>query len=201
MRFEGLSLKTTIKSVSQPHTLVCLDGNFEQKRYENSARDFPSCYPHDCFLTPEELRAADVEVNACRKRAAPSQPKSSKMEETLREALKPDEMEPNLPLPVSAYEGCERSYVAADEQNHKTTTGAFAVTGLMGLVCRHDRVIFLANITSAGEKQSYAIALLQKLFNGLPVDWTLGVLYDIACQLDRSMKKVGVISVFANTLL
>lgn len=99
-------------------------------------------------------------------------------------------MEPGLPLPTSAYEGCEQSYVAADERNQKSSTGAFGVTGLMGLVCRHDRVIYLADITTAGEKQYYTIALLQKLFKGLPGYWKLGVLYDIGCQLHRSTKKV-----------
>lgn len=169
-----------------------MDGNFEQKRYENAAKDSPYNYPHNVFLTKEEVAAAEEDVTAWRKaKKAGSSSKQAKPLGSLDGALRPDSKEANLPLPVSAYEGCEQSFVAADERNRKSTTGAFAVTGVMGLVCRHDRVVYLADITSAGEKQAYAIALLQKLFKGLPVDWKLGVLYDIGCQMDRSMKKVG----------
>ncbi|KAF9509694.1 hypothetical protein BS47DRAFT_1373460 [Hydnum rufescens UP504] len=44
-------------------------------------------------------------------------------------------------------------------------------------------------MTTAGEKQYYAVALLSSLFEQLPSWWRLGVLYDIACVLHRSMSK------------
>lgn len=168
-----------------------MDGCFGHRRYDNNAKDAPSLYPHDCFLTKGELEEAEAHVNICRGRFPSSQSTSGSMDTALHSALKPDAMEPGLPLPTSAYEGCERSYVAADERNRKAPTGAFAVTGVMGLVCRHDRVIYLADITTAGEKQFYAVALLQRLFKGLPEKWKVGVLYDVACQLHRSVKKVS----------
>ncbi|KAF9509572.1 hypothetical protein BS47DRAFT_1373487 [Hydnum rufescens UP504] len=59
----------------------------------------------------------------------------------------------------------------------------------MAAICHHDRVLQLVNMTTAGEKQYYAIALLSSLFNELPSWWRLGVLYDIACVLHRSMNK------------
>ncbi|KAI0337661.1 hypothetical protein BDW22DRAFT_1339467, partial [Trametopsis cervina] len=46
-------------------------------------------------------------------------------------------------------------------------------------------------ITSAGEKQHYALALLQCLFRHIPDHHTVGVLYDIGCQLHRSCIKWG----------
>ncbi|KIJ38334.1 hypothetical protein M422DRAFT_87088, partial [Sphaerobolus stellatus SS14] len=46
-------------------------------------------------------------------------------------------------------------------------------------------------LTSAGEKQFYAFALLEHLFKKLPNDWHMGILYDIACQIHRSMTKWG----------
>ncbi|EJD49158.1 hypothetical protein AURDEDRAFT_59665 [Auricularia subglabra TFB-10046 SS5] len=44
-------------------------------------------------------------------------------------------------------------------------------------------------MTSPGERQHYALALLRKLFGDLPEDWNIGLLYDIACQLSRSIEK------------
>ena len=58
----------------------------------------------------------------------------------------------------------------------------------------------MVNMTSSGEKQFYAIALLQALFEELPQWWKMGILYDISCQLDRSMKKVSRAS-FSDLLL
>jgi hypothetical protein len=66
----------------------------------------------------------------------------------------------------------------------------------MALLCRHDRVIYLANMTSAGEKQHYALALLKALFDQLPLDFRVGVLYDIGCQLERSCRKWGFLESF-----
>ncbi|KIJ27593.1 hypothetical protein M422DRAFT_78554, partial [Sphaerobolus stellatus SS14] len=40
-----------------------------------------------------------------------------------------------------------------------------------------------------GEQQFYAIALIQQLARCLPDNATIGLLYDIACQLDRSIGK------------
>src|SRR5260221_14627170 len=59
---------------------------------------------------------------------------------------------------------------------------------------------YMVNMTSSGEKQFYAIALLQALFEELPQWWKMGILYDISCQLDRSMKKVSRAS-FSDLLL
>jgi len=63
----------------------------------------------------------------------------------------------------------------------------------MALVCRHDHPLLLANMNSAGERQHYALALLRELFRQLPNDWNIGLLYDIACQLRRSMQKVCIV--------
>ncbi|KAI4294109.1 hypothetical protein K525DRAFT_291263 [Schizophyllum commune Loenen D] len=49
-------------------------------------------------------------------------------------------------------------------------------------------------MTTAGESQYYAIALVQKLFEELPQHATVGLLYDIACQLHRSCVKWGLLS-------
>src|SRR6266511_3605273 len=73
----------------------------------------------------------------------------------------------------------------------KASTQFFADTGLMAMLCRHDRVLFLANMTSAGEKQHYVLCLLEILFKHIPKTMRIGVLYDIICQLHRSCMKHG----------
>ena len=60
----------------------------------------------------------------------------------------------------------------------------------MALLCSHDNVLLVVNMTTPGERQHYALVLLKKLFAALPPDWNVGLLYDIACQLSRSMEKV-----------
>ncbi|KAJ7582135.1 hypothetical protein C8J56DRAFT_1005953 [Mycena floridula] len=59
----------------------------------------------------------------------------------------------------------------------------------MALVCHHDIPLFLANIDTPGEQQKYTIALLEMLFNLIPLMATVVALYDIGCVLDRSLKK------------
>lgn len=85
---------------------------------------------------------------------------------------------------------CEESFIAAQEKVTKASKNYYADTGLMALLCRHDRALYVVNLTSPGERQHYALALLHKLFEALPPDWMVGVLYDIACQLSRSIEKV-----------
>jgi hypothetical protein len=104
-----------------------------------------------------------------------------------------DGYEESLKVPKSALDECNQSFTAADEKRQKASTQFFSDTGIMALLCRHDRVLWLANMTSAGEKQYYAIALLRRLFSHLPTSWTVGVLYDIACQLHRSSVKWGLL--------
>ena len=72
----------------------------------------------------------------------------------------------------------------------KASIALYIDTGLVALVCQHDRLLWLANLMTPGERQHYAFALLQKLFDNLPSDWNIGMLYDIACQVERSVVKV-----------
>lgn len=70
----------------------------------------------------------------------------------------------------------------------------------MALLCRHDRVLWLANMTSAGEKQHYSLALIQKLFENIPSDMTVGWLYDIGCQIHRSCVKWGFLEEYVDRI-
>ncbi|KAF9456434.1 hypothetical protein BDZ94DRAFT_1302530 [Collybia nuda] len=107
--------------------------------------------------------------------------------EDLVESIRPSK--PTNKVPISVLNGCEESFDAANEKKIKASTQFFSDTGLMALLCRHDRVLWLANMTTAGEKQYYALALLKALFDHIPLNMTVGLLYDIACQLHRSCVK------------
>ncbi|KAI6037738.1 hypothetical protein EDC04DRAFT_2868587 [Pisolithus marmoratus] len=66
----------------------------------------------------------------------------------------------------------------------------------MALLCHHDHVIHLANMTSPGEKQHCALALIKSLFGHLPSNFHIGLLYDIGCQLEQSCRKWGFLKSF-----
>jgi hypothetical protein len=59
-------------------------------------------------------------------------------------------------------------------------------------------VPWLVNMTSAGEKQHYMLALIQQLTQHIPDDMRVGLLYDIGCQLECSWCKF---KFFANSIL
>jgi hypothetical protein len=102
---------------------------------------------------------------------------------------KEDGFEGPIRVPTSVLDACEGSFTAADETRQKASTQFFDSTALMGLLCRHDRVLWLVNMTSAGERQHYALALIDTLFENLPPKYTVGILYDVACSLHRSCVK------------
>jgi hypothetical protein len=125
------------------------------------------------FISKDAVRQMEEEVASARK-STQRPPVSSNV----------------VPVANEILDDCEKSFKAAQESRSKVSKNFFEDTGLMALICRHDRVLFLANLQSTGEKQHYALALLAALFNELPDDWTVGVLYDIGCQLHRSCEKV-----------
>lgn len=107
----------------------------------------------------------------------------------------------DLLVPTSVLNGCEKSFTSADDRREKASTQWFDSTALMGLLCRHDRVLFVVNMHSAGEKQHYVLVLVETLFQHLPGDIRVGLLYDIGCQLHRSCLKWGFLGRFLTRLL
>ncbi|KAG2130925.1 uncharacterized protein EDB93DRAFT_1255668 [Suillus bovinus] len=100
-----------------------------------------------------------------------------------RKRKRPTEEEENgyengMQVLTSALDGCGASFSAADEKCEKASTQFFADTGMMAMLCRHDHVLWLTNITSAGEKQHYALALIKKIFDNIPPKMTYRLLDD-----------------------
>ncbi|KAJ7710781.1 hypothetical protein B0H17DRAFT_1155465 [Mycena rosella] len=162
---------------------VCADACFTQKRRRKGARDPPRSHPNSVFVpepTADQMGAHVDEVRPARGRPA----KQARTEE------EEDSYEgPNLKVPRSVLNECESSFKAADEKREKASMKFFDDTGIMGLLCRHDRVLWLVNMRTAGEKQYYVLVLLETLFQHLPANIRVSVLYNIACQLHRSCVK------------
>ncbi|KAG1856428.1 hypothetical protein F4604DRAFT_1590299 [Suillus subluteus] len=170
---------------SIPDVIVCIDACFTQKRSTNPCGgsgiiDPPNPTP-TFFLSNDDVKAMEDFVKSCRGERRQTRVSRAEGEE--------DCYEEGMRVPVSVLNGCGESFIAADEKREKASTRFFTDTGLMALLCRHDRVLWLANLTSAGEKQHYALALLDQLFKHMPPQMTVGLLYDIGCQLERSCRK------------
>ncbi|KIJ39770.1 hypothetical protein M422DRAFT_257364 [Sphaerobolus stellatus SS14] len=161
---------------SQAHCIVALDVNFAQKCLKGRVVDPPIQHPNTYFVPPTKLNEMEACIEACRKKKHSG---SSNLK---------------LRLPEDILKDCENSFIAAQEGEAKASSVVYADTGLVALVCRHDRPLWVANMTTPGERQYYAFALLDHLFEELPDDWSVGVLYDIAGQIERSMLKHGILS-------
>ena len=159
--------------------ICCLDACFTQKR-RHGAQDPELIHPETVFISAKEVDAVEQSVNAQRGPNHRFQKKPSHIAGNYEHQIK---------VPDSILDECEQSFLAADEKRQKASTQFFSDTGLMALLCRHDRVLWLVNMTSPGERQHYVLALLYRLFRHLPSSMTVGLLYDIGCQLHQSCVK------------
>ncbi|KAG1810838.1 uncharacterized protein BJ212DRAFT_1448552 [Suillus subaureus] len=160
-------------SHSIPDVIVCIDACFTQKCADTINPPNPT---PTFFLLNDDVKAMEDFVQSCRgerRRVWVSRAEGNE-----------DHYEEGMRVPVSVLNRCRESFVAADEKHEKASTHFFTDTGLMALLCRHDHVLWLANLTSAGEKQHYALALLDCLFKHLPPQMTIGLLYNIWKFLD-----------------
>jgi hypothetical protein len=91
-------------------------------------------------------------------------------------------------------------FAATDEKQEKASIRFFNGTALMALLCRHDIVLWVVNMRSAGEKQHYALALVEAFFQHLPPTFTVGLLHDIGCQAHCSCVKWNFLNRYLNQL-
>ncbi|KAG1723637.1 hypothetical protein EDB19DRAFT_1951979 [Suillus lakei] len=186
MFFGGQSLARTTKRLS-PFTLSSLFWNAglaKGSQFPSQAiLPYPPNPTRSVFISDEEVARMEAHVRACRGSLPGRGTKCKKPKGD------EDRYEDGMCIPVSTLDACRESFLAANEKREKASTRFFADTGIMVLLCRHDCVLWLVNITLAGEKQYYVLALIKKLFEHLPPTMTVGILYDIACQLKRSCLK------------
>ncbi|KAF9236950.1 hypothetical protein BU15DRAFT_88926 [Melanogaster broomeanus] len=156
--------------------IVCIDACFTQKQSKNPARTEgydPPNPSQSFFLPPDFIMKMEAHVEQCRSRGKEHD----------------DILEEGMRVPVSVLDGCGESFKAADEKREKASTQFFTDTGLMALLCHHDHVLWLANMTTAEEKQYYALVLIQQLIDHIPDTMRVGLLYNIGCQLEHSLCK------------
>ncbi|KAJ7204070.1 hypothetical protein GGX14DRAFT_368993 [Mycena pura] len=180
--------------------IVSLDACFTQKKNKSPA-DPPKKHPQTHFVP--EMQAARTEdyVEHVRARQHAGKKRKTTTGRPVRVDCDDDGYEhPELLLPRSVLDGCEASFKAADEKRAKASTDFFQDTGLMALLCRHDRVLWVVNMHSAGEKQFYVITLVETLYQHLQLDISVGLLYDIACALERACRKWGFLSHYMHRL-
>jgi hypothetical protein len=151
-------------------------------------------HPQTRFVSEATAQKMDEHVETVR----PPKPAKAKQPRGEEEA---DGYEGEMQVPRSVLNECESSFKAADEKREAASTQFFDDTGLMAILCRHDRVLWLVNMRTPGEKQYYALALLEMLFQHLPLNIRVGVLYDIACQLHRSCAKFGFLGRYLHRIL
>lgn len=168
-------------------TLVCLDACFTQKNNKHKTQDPKHEHPKTVFVPPEDVETWKDFVEEVR----PRRDATAKAKKGAGNQDEEDGFEGSLRVPNSVLDACGESFTAADGDRQKASTQFFDSTALMGLLCRHDRVLWLVNMTTPGERQHYALTLVDTLFDHLPDDWSVGLLYDIACQLERSCVKWG----------
>ncbi|SGY14356.1 BQ5605_C010g06155 [Microbotryum silenes-dioicae] len=89
-------------------------------------------------------------------------------------------------------DACADSWKAANGGATQISRGK-SDTGLVACVCRHDIALKMANLYQSGEKRYYGLSLLQHISNQLPSNDTLGVLYDVACNLDGYMQSRSIL--------
>jgi len=172
---------------SRPDAIVCVDACFTQK-HNQQIRDPARRHPRTVFIAEADAQHMENYVDNIRP-AKPRNKKKKANSSTDESTLEEDGYEGPLRVPTSVLDGCERSFLAADEQREKASTQFFASTALMAMLCRHDRVLWVVDMRSAGEKQHYVLVLLEILFQHLPPRFAIGLLYDIACQTHRSCVK------------
>jgi len=152
--------------------IVCINANFAQQQRHSRCSDPVDLHPDTHFLPAHEVETMKRAVEQERYSEARNSPSAQ------------------TPLPDDTLDDCKKVFIATQGHIAKANSNIFADTGLMALVFHHDHPLFLVNLSSTGECQYYALALIKALYHNLPGDWVVGLLYDVACQLEQSIRKV-----------
>jgi hypothetical protein len=102
----------------------------QQDKGEGGQQDPPNHHPSSVLMSEADMTAVEDFVDGCQSRRPP-QAQSSSAED--------DRYEPGMSVPMSVLNGCNDLFVAADEKWEKASMQFFADTGLMALLCHHDR--------------------------------------------------------------
>ncbi|KAJ7701006.1 hypothetical protein B0H14DRAFT_3527804 [Mycena olivaceomarginata] len=164
----------------------CIDACFTQKK-KKSAQDPVKKHPDLLFIPKQQTAQTEEYVDGvCGTSGKKERPRKRGVGMHMLDEDEDGYEYEDLLLPCSVLDGCEASFTAANKKREKASTNFFEDTALMALVWRHDRVLFLVNMHSAGEKQFYVIALVETLFQHIPHHIVVGLLYDVTCSAERN---------------
>ncbi|POW07504.1 hypothetical protein PSTT_08278 [Puccinia striiformis] len=137
--------------------ILLLDGNFQLQHHKQAGRQSAPLVTPEIFVQPSELEAVKEYITH---------------QERLHKITKKADK-------------CADSHKAGNDNRNETTWKACDDTGIMGSCCRHDSVVFLANIHGTGENRALPLAILKRFLAGVEEDRPVGVLYDLGCSLDK----------------
>ncbi|KZT52172.1 hypothetical protein CALCODRAFT_417924, partial [Calocera cornea HHB12733] len=157
-------------AVQGPDVIVCADGNRQLRRFRGGGESIP-VYTPEIFMTTDAVDAVGRDMARLRA-GRPANHRAAR-------------------LSAEALERCKKSFKVADEEAALVNEKLFDPTGVVVLLCRHDIPLFACDITTPGEQQKYVVAMLLELLKELPDQATVGLLYDIGCQLDHSSRLYG----------
>ncbi|KAJ7718393.1 hypothetical protein B0H14DRAFT_3521703 [Mycena olivaceomarginata] len=162
----------------------------------------PKKQPTSHFVSEEQAARTEEYVDGVWNVSDKNESRRKRAAGVVREVDEEDGYEySRLPLPRSVLDGCEASFKVADEKREKASTEFFEDTGLMGLFCRHDRVLWLVNMHSAGEKTILRYRSPGNLLPAHPSRHPRRLLYDVACAFERSCLKWGFLDRFMDRLV
>ncbi|KAL6305514.1 hypothetical protein BKA93DRAFT_816902 [Sparassis latifolia] len=112
--------------------IVCLDACFTQKcrRGRGDERDWPRAHPDTVFVPEDDVKAMENYVKGLRGPRDYTH-RTSKKKSTDEE----DGFKGGMKILTSVLDGCNESFLAADEKRQKASTQFFADTDLMALLC------------------------------------------------------------------
>ncbi|KAH6893755.1 hypothetical protein BKA70DRAFT_1118807 [Coprinopsis sp. MPI-PUGE-AT-0042] len=154
---------------------VSIDGNFNHW-HTQAAGDCPEFHQARHLLSKEEVDRRGIHI------------------EKARAASKPAKKKRNAQALDEAIDACEEAHASGSGSKIKTNLDKFDHGGIMGMTCRHDRPLFLANIDTPGEQQKFGVALIEHLFQYLPCHATVIAAYDVGCVSDRSRQLYDIYS-------
>ncbi|KAA1113296.1 hypothetical protein PGT21_027474 [Puccinia graminis f. sp. tritici] len=155
----GSSSKTGLHQLTSVDNrlIVLLDGNFQHRHQKLAGRAAVPLVTPDIFVQPSDL-------------------------DEVKEYIATQERMHKIPKKADK---CADSHKAGNDSRNETTWKGCDDTGVMGSCCRHDSVIFLANIHGTGENRALPLAILKRILAIVGPERPVGVLYDLGCSLDK----------------
>ncbi|THU82139.1 hypothetical protein K435DRAFT_823279 [Dendrothele bispora CBS 962.96] len=160
---------------------------------DQNRKDLCHVHPDTMFISPERVREMEEYVE--NRRSSKEQKRPHQDNDTVD-----DHFEHGMKVPKSALDSCGQSFDAANG-TAKSRAKGFDERALAGMFCPHGSCLYLVTMSSLGEKQHYILVMLQTLFENIPRSWTVGFLYDVGCQVERSCRKWGFLEEYMERII